>query len=198
MVSFTERGGAFADEEYGWAKLMGELSLSAYHRQFGMKTGAARLSTVYGPRENESHALIALIAKAFVRQSPFEVWGDGRQSRGFTYVDDIVDGLILTCENIEDGSAVNLGSSEFISLTAAATQIFEAFAWTPPEGIRYARGQPVGVVHRALDGAYAKSRIGWEPCVGFSDGVRRTVDWYCSTHDPKAVAQDLEARLLSR
>jgi nucleoside-diphosphate-sugar epimerase len=59
MVSFDERGGAFADEEYGWAKLMGELSLRAYHRQYGVKAASARISTAYGPRENESHVIVA-------------------------------------------------------------------------------------------------------------------------------------------
>ena len=71
MVYFDKRGGAFADEEYGWAKLMGELSLQAYHKQYGIKAASARISTAYGPRENESHALIALIAKAFIKQSPY-------------------------------------------------------------------------------------------------------------------------------
>ena len=114
MVSFNVRGGAFADEEYGWAKLMGELALRAYHKQFGTKAASARLSTVYGPRENESHALVALIAKAFIQQSPFEIWGTGEQTRGFTYVDDVVDGLILASEHIEDGSAVNVGTDEYV------------------------------------------------------------------------------------
>ncbi|MEX2753356.1 MAG: NAD-dependent epimerase/dehydratase family protein, partial [Candidatus Freyarchaeota archaeon] len=61
------RDKAFADLEYGWAKLMGEMALKAYHRQYGMKTSSVRIFTAYGPRENETHAIIALIAKAFIR-----------------------------------------------------------------------------------------------------------------------------------
>lgn len=116
MVSFDKLGGAFADEEYGWAKLMGEMSLKAFHKQYGTKTSSVRIFTAYGPRENETHAVVALVAKAFIKQSPFEIWGDGEQSRNFTYVDDIVNGLILASETIEDGGAVNAGISEFISL----------------------------------------------------------------------------------
>ena len=111
MVSFDVRGGAFADEEYGWAKLMGEMSLRAHHRQYGIKAASARISTAYGPRENESHAIIALIAKALARQSPFEIWGDGQQTRGFTYVEDVVEGLVLAAVLIEDGSAATPSSA---------------------------------------------------------------------------------------
>jgi len=198
MVSFGRRGGAFADEVYGWAKLMGELSLGAYHRQYGMKTGAARLSTVYGPRENESHAVIALIAKVFIHQDPFEIWGDGRQTRGFTHVDDTVRGLILTCENIQDGGAVNIGTSEYIDLNTVAEEIFRIARWRPSQGIRHLLNKPVGVSHRALDISYAKNRIGWCPLVSFADGLYRTVQWYFATHEPEAVSSCLERSLVSR
>jgi len=127
MVSFEERGGAFADEKYGWAKLMGELSLMAYCKLHGIKASSSRLSTAYGPRENESHALIALVAKAFIRQSPFEIWGDGEQTRCFTHLQDIVDGIVLASENIIDGKAVNVGTSEYISLNQIAELIFDIF-----------------------------------------------------------------------
>jgi len=89
------RDKAFADLEYGWAKLMGEMALKAYQRQYGMKTAAVRIFTAYGPRENETHAVIALIAKAFIGMDPYEIWGTGEQDRNFTYVQDIVDALIL-------------------------------------------------------------------------------------------------------
>ncbi|MFB6281524.1 MAG: NAD-dependent epimerase/dehydratase family protein, partial [Haloferacaceae archaeon] len=75
MVSFEERGGAYADESYGWAKLMGELSLQSFHEQYGVDASSVRIFTAYGPRENETHAIIALIAKAFAGQEPFQVWG---------------------------------------------------------------------------------------------------------------------------
>jgi UDP-glucose 4-epimerase len=198
MVSFQERGGAFADEEYGWAKLMGEMALRAYHKQYGTKAASARLSTVYGPRENESHALVALIAKAFIQQSPFEIWGTGEQTRGFTYVDDIVEGIILASENIEDGSAVNVGTSEYISLNRIAEEIFQVMDWRPEAGIRHLVGKPVGVLHRALDGALALQKTGWQPRTFLEDGVRRTVDWYVQNHDASEVAQRLEELLMER
>ncbi len=198
MVSFEVRGGAFADEEYGWAKLMGELALRAYHKQYGTKAASARLSTAYGPRENESHAVIALIAKAFIQQSPFEIWGSGEQTRGFTYVDDIVDGLILASEHIDDGSAVNVGTSEYISLNHIAQEIFQSLNWRPPAGIKHLIEKPVGVLHRALDGAHALEKTGWTPKTTLKDGVRKTVAWYTENHDPEDVATRLDALLMQR
>ncbi|MGA0332324.1 MAG: NAD-dependent epimerase/dehydratase family protein [Kiritimatiellia bacterium] len=198
MVCFRKRGGAFADETYGWAKLMGELSLQAHHLQFGISAASVRISTAYGPRENESHAIIALIAKAFVGQNPFEIWGDGEQTRGFTYVDDVVAGLMLAGEHITDGGAVNIGGSAFISLNQVAGMIFRELGWEPPDGIRHLADQPVGVKHRALDGSYALSRLGWKPEVPLEEGLRRTIRWYCQTHDRKQVAQTLKQQLNSR
>ncbi len=198
MVSFERPGGAFADETYGWAKLMGELSLKAHQQQFGISAASARISTAYGPRENESHAVIALIAKAFIEQSPFEIWGDGEQTRGFTYVEDVVAGLLRAGERITDGSAVNIGSSEFISLNRIAGVIFREIKWEPPDGIHHQKHKPGGVKHRALDGTYAESQLGWKPEVSLEEGLRRTINWYFTTHDKQQVARDLERALTTR
>ena len=69
---FTE-GAALADGEYGWGKLIGEMALKAYHKQSQLKGIPCRLFIVYDPRENESHAIMALIAKALLRQDPYVV-----------------------------------------------------------------------------------------------------------------------------
>jgi len=198
MVSFNERGGAFSDEEYGWAKLMGEMSLRAYHKQHGTKAASVRIFTAYGPRENETHAIIALIAKAFINQSPFEIWGDGEQSRNFTYVEDIVSGLILACEHIEDGRAVNAGISDFISLKRAAEDVFNIIGWKPPEGVTYLVDKPVGVKHRAADTSYAKEATGWQPQYSFHEGLKETIAWYVKNNDPQKVKENLESLLMDR
>src|SRR5256885_10709382 len=83
------------DNPYGWAKLMGEFTLQAYAKEHGMGAASCRYFTVYGPRGVENHAVIAMIARAFLGQDPFEVWGDGTQIRNWTYIDDIVEGTIL-------------------------------------------------------------------------------------------------------
>jgi len=77
------RDKAFADLEYGWAKLMGEMALRAYHRQYGMKTSSVRIFTAYGPRENETHAIIALIAKSLHPHGPLRNMGQRRTGSQF-------------------------------------------------------------------------------------------------------------------
>jgi nucleoside-diphosphate-sugar epimerase len=198
MVSFAERGGAFADEEYGWAKLMAEMALLAHHRQHGVKTAAVRIFTAYGPRENESHAIIALIARAMIRQSPFEMWGDGTQTRNFTYVDDVVRALMLACQHVDDGTAVNAGTPDFISLQEAADCIFDLVGWVPPGGIRHLTDKPVGVRHRAADTALAARRLGWEPLTSFRDGLEQTIEWYLAHHVTEQVRAGLPECLLER
>lgn len=196
MVDFNRRGGAFADEEYGWAKLMGEMALLAYHNQYGVKAASVRLSTAYGPRENESHAIIALIARAFIKQSPFEIWGTGEQTRGFTYVQDIVNGLILAAEHIEDASAVNVGTSEYISINRISEEIFKIFNWRPTGGIKYLTDKPVGVLHRALDGLFAKEACGWSPKTSLEEGIEKTVKWYVENKDPREIESQLNSLLM--
>src|SRR5207244_12185525 len=89
---------------------MGEFTLQAYAKEHGMGAASCRYFNVYGPRGVENHAVIAMIARAFLQQDPFEVWGTGEQIRNWTYVDDIVEGTILAAEKIEDATAVTLGT----------------------------------------------------------------------------------------
>src|SRR6476661_2787322 len=105
-----------ADNTYGWAKLMGEFTLRAYAKEHGIGAASCRYFTVYGPRGVENHAVIAMIARAFLKQDPFEIWGDGTQIRNWTYIDDIVEGTILAGEKINDGTAINLGTMERITV----------------------------------------------------------------------------------
>lgn len=142
------RDKAFADKEYGWAKLMAEMALKAYHKQYGMKTASVRIFTAYGPRENETHAIIALIAKAFVRMDPYIIWGTGEQDRNFTYVQDIVDALILASNRMEDGSPINAGREDRITLNEAADLIFQIAKWKPKK-IIYDLSKPQGVASTA-------------------------------------------------
>src|SRR5438445_83186 len=101
-----------ADNMYGGAKRMGEMTLQSYYKDYGMKSASCRYFTVYGERGHENHAVIAMIARAFVRQDPFVVWGTGEQIRNWTHVSDIVSGTILAAAKIEDGRAVNIGTME--------------------------------------------------------------------------------------
>ncbi len=197
MVSFDERGGAYADETYGWAKLMGERSLQAFHEQYGVDTSAVRIFTAYGPRENETHAIVALIAKAYAEQDPYQIWGDGEQTRNFTYVSDIVNALVLANEKISDGTPVNAGIPEYISINEVAEAIFDYVGWEPDE-INRMTDKPVGVRHRAADTTRAEELLGWKPEYSLQDGMAETIDWYVENRDKEYVKENLETLLHER
>ncbi len=185
-----------ADNMYGWAKLMAELTLKAYYREYGMKAASCRYFTVYGPRGVENHAVIAMIAKAFIGQNPFEVWGDGTQVRNWTYIDDIVRGTILAGERIDDGTAVNLGTMERVRVIDAVKMVLE-YTGHKAE-IVFRPDMPTGPLNRVADNSLAKKLLGWEPQVSFREGLRRTIDWYFATKDREQVRQILGRMLTER
>jgi nucleoside-diphosphate-sugar epimerase len=185
-----------ADHMYGWAKLMAEMTLRAYHKDWGMKSASCRYFTVYGPRGVENHAVIAMIARAFVKQDPFAVWGTGEQIRNWTYVDDIVAGTILAAEKIDDGTAVNLGTMERIKVIDAVHEILRIFKHNPK--IELQPNMPTGPLNRVADNSLAKKLMGWEPKVMFKDGLRKTIDWYVASKKQEEVAAKLEGMLTER
>ncbi|OGW91503.1 MAG: GDP-L-fucose synthase 1 [Omnitrophica bacterium RIFCSPHIGHO2_02_FULL_63_14] len=185
-----------ADNLYGWAKLMSELTLRAYHQDFGMKSASLRFFTVYGRRGHENHAVIAMIAKAFVKMDPYPVWGTGEQIRNWTHVRDIVRGMALAGEKIEDGTAVNLGSMERIRVIECAREVLR---YTKHKAeIRLEPDKPVGPLNRVADNAMARRLLGWEPQVKFMDGLHDTIDWYFSAKDRAAVKKVLQEKLTER
>jgi len=185
-----------ADNMYGWAKLMAELTLKAYYHEYGMKAASCRYFTVYGPRGVENHAVIAMIAKAFIGQKPFEVWGDGTQVRNWTYIDDIVRGTILAAEKIVDGTAVNLGTMERVRVIDAVKMVME-YTGHKAE-IKLLTDMPTGPLNRVADNSLAKELLGWEPQVPFREGLKRTIDWYFSTKDREQVRKILDRMLTER
>jgi len=191
------RDKAFSDLEYGWAKLMAEMALKANHRQYGLKTSALRIFTAYGPRENETHAIIALIAKAFVRTDPYAIWGTGEQDRNFTYVQDIVDAMILAAEKISDGSPVNAGRNDRITINQAAELVFNLVGWKPKR-ISHDLSKPQGVASRAADLTRARKLLRWEPQVSYEEGFKRTIEWYFGNKDKKLIEANLEKMLMER
>lgn len=185
-----------ADNIYGYAKLMAELSLKAYHKEKGLKAASCRFFTVYGPRGKEDHAVIAMIAKAFIGQSPYEVWGDGSQIRNWTFVDDIVSGIILTAEKIDNGTAVNLGTMERTRVIDAAEEVLRYTGHKAK--IKLLKDMPTGPMNRVADNALAKRVLDWEPKVKFMDGLHKTIDWYFSTKNKDQVRRVINKILTER
>src|SRR5438067_7131440 len=186
-----------ADHMYGWAKLMCELSLQAYHSERGLKSVSCRFFTVYGERGVENHAVIAMIARAFIGQDPFEIWGDGSQIRNWTYVGDIANGMIAAAESeVDDGRAINLGTSERTTVLQCAQEVLRYTGRTAE--LKFLKSMPTGPLNRVADPSLAKRLIGWEPQVKFMDGLHRTIDWYFSTKDVDHVRGYFDRMLVER
>jgi nucleoside-diphosphate-sugar epimerase len=190
-------GRALADGEYGWTKFMGEMALRAYNKQFGLHGVSCRLFTVYGPRENETHAIVALIAKALLRQDPFEIWGSGQQDRNFTYVDDIVEGMMLAAEKINNCGAINIGTDEIMKIVDAAKVICD-FVGHRPSTFFCDLTKPEGVHARAASVQLQQEVLGWRPKVTFNQGVERTIKWFKRDRDVKNLESSLSTRLFER
>jgi nucleoside-diphosphate-sugar epimerase len=165
-----------SDGLYGWAKLMAEQKLAALHKERGFPSVSCRFFTVYGERCPESHALSALVGRAFLRQDPFEIWGDGSQIRNWTYVLDITRGMILAGERLSDGQAINLGTEERISVLDAVALIMEMTGHRAE--IKPLLDRPTGPVNRVASGERAREILGWEPQMDFRSGLQRLIDWY--------------------
>jgi len=169
---------ALPDNEYGWEKLYAERTAMAYGRRYSMIVRLARFQNCYGPegtwrggREKAPAALCRKIAEA-PDGGAIEVWGDGTAMRAYTYIDDIVDGIIaLMNSNLENG--VNIGRREYISVDQLARLIAE-IAGKKLE-IRHVAG-PVGVQARNFRIDRMNS-IGWESRVPLREGLSRTYPW---------------------
>jgi nucleoside-diphosphate-sugar epimerase len=185
-----------SDNMYGWAKLMGEFTLQHYAAKGLLHGASCRYFTVYGPRGKEDHAVIAMIARAFTRQNPFEVWGTGEQIRNWTYIDDIVEGTIRAAERIDDGTAVNLGTTERIRVADAARMILDRMQVNVP--LKFLPDMPTGPYNRVASNRLAKDLLDWEPQILFREGLGRTIDWYVRNRDQAEVQRKLATMLTER
>lgn len=185
-----------ADGMYGWAKLMGELTLQAYADERGLRSAAVRYFTVYGERCTESHAVIAMIARAVAGEDPFLVWGTGEQIRNWTYVGDIVEGTIRAAERIDDATPVNLGTMERIRVLDAAQMILERLNHRAE--IVCDPSKPTGPYNRVADNSRAQALLDWPEPVPFVEGLERTIDWYVEAHDAEAARSALAHRETGR
>lgn len=189
----------FPDGVYGWIKLLGEYQLETAVGGSGVKGRSARIFTAYGERENESHAAMALMAKALLGMDPYPIWGNGQQTRNFTYVADTVHGLLLlgSDQDSNEFDVYNVGTSDHVRVIDFVKAIFDQLGWKPAT-TDFQLDRPVGVSSRASDNRKIEGRFGWSPSVSIQRGVELTLAWYSDQADrPKSVAE-LETLLLAR
>lgn len=165
---------------YGWAKLMGEIQCRSYYLDYGIKSSVVRIFNAYGENENLdprwSHVIPSLIRKALLYpRGGFTIFGDGKQERAFLYVQDCVDGLLLSMEKIEDADPINLGSEELVSIRDLAQSIIRLS--DKNIHVNYDLSGPQGTHKYCADTAKMKKVLEWSPLVSLNEGLKRTYEW---------------------
>lgn len=171
---------------YAATKKAGEEICHVYHAVHGFAVLALRLFTAYGPRQRPEMAIHAFTRRIFAGE-PIPVFGDGSMERDFTYVDDVVDGVVAAADRVADGDGfhiVNLGESEPIRLGRLVEALEKA---TGREARIDRRPVPPGDVERTFAAiARARELLGYAPRVGLEEGLRRFVAWYRQVKLPAA------------
>jgi nucleoside-diphosphate-sugar epimerase len=165
---------------YALQKVIGEEYLRMFTHLYGLETVAIRYFNVFGPRQDPSSAysgVISVFATALLENRSPTIFGDGGQTRDFTYVANVVDGVLRACAAPgASGEVINVATGGRISLN----QLFEEMkklvgATVSPT---YAEGRRGDVRDSQADITKARELLGYQPIVSFEDGLRMTVDWY--------------------
>jgi GDP-L-fucose synthase len=170
---------------YGWAKRMEEFLAASYAEERGLQAAIARPYNAYGPRDNfnpeSSHVLPALILKAYERDDgKLPVWGDGKQSRSFLYVDDFARGLLEVTARYAVADALNIGEDNEVTIAETARMIAEIVGRRRGMTIEPAfeptdlTGQP----RRNCDTTKLKRHLGFETLVSLRDGLEASIEWF--------------------
>ncbi len=169
---------------YGLAKKMLLVQAQAYRKQYGFNAVTLFPVNMYGPGDMfdpaKSHVIAALIKKIYdakkAGQSSIEVWGTGRASREFIYVEDSVEGILLAAEKYEKPDPVNIGSGKEITIKELAPLIARLMDFTGE--ITWNASKPDGQPRRMLDVSRAKKEFGFEAKYDFTEGLKKTIEWY--------------------
>ena len=173
---------AMPEDGYGWEKLFSERMARHFSEDFGLETRVARYHNVYGPhgsydggREKAPAAICRKVAAAVLSgSSEIEIWGDGKQTRSFTYIDDCVEGTLrLTASDV--GEPLNIGSEQLVTINElvdivegiAGVTLMRNYNLTAPQGVR----------GRNSDNALIGERLGWTPSITLEDGLQDTYKW---------------------
>ncbi|MCC6711067.1 MAG: NAD-dependent epimerase/dehydratase family protein, partial [Candidatus Pacebacteria bacterium] len=178
----TDAYPAMAEDGYGWEKLFSERMCRHFMEDYGLETRVARFHNVYGPngdyntgREKAPAALTRKIIEAQKNKSyEIEIWGDGKQTRSFMYIDDCVKGIdLITHSDIRE--PINLGSEEMVSINQL-TKIIEDIAKIKIKK-NYKLDAPKGVRGRSSDNTLIRKYLKWEPSISLKKGLKHLYQW---------------------
>lgn len=182
VVSLKEEDAipAQPDQFYGWEKLFTEKLCEGYIKDYDLEVRIARYHNIYGPygtyaggKEKAPAALCRKVAKAS-DPGELEIWGDGKQTRSFCYIDDCLEGSIRLM-NSDYQKPLNIGSDELITINQLADYIIEISGKDITK--KYGNSKPQGVRGRNSDNTRIKKVLGWAPSVSLKEGLEKTYPW---------------------
>jgi UDP-glucose 4-epimerase len=171
---------------YALQKVVGEQYLQMFTRLYGLETVSIRYFNVFGPRQDPSSpysGVISVFATALLENRSPRIYGDGGQTRDFTYVANVVDGVLRACEaQGASGEIINVATGGRISLNELFS-VMKKIVGATVDPI-YAELRQGDVRDSQADIRKAKRILGYEPTVSFEEGLKRTIEWYRTTQSP--------------
>jgi GDP-D-mannose 3', 5'-epimerase len=181
---------AMPEDGYGWEKLFSERMARHFSEDFGIETRVARYHNVYGPqgtwnggREKAPAAICRKVATAkLTGENRIEIWGDGEQTRSFTYIDDCLEGTLrLTASDVSE--PLNVGSDQLVTVNELVDTVERIAGVTLKR--KYVLDAPQGVRGRNSDNTRIRELLGWAPSISLEDGLAATYAW---VHDQVAAS----------
>ena len=170
---------AAPDSEYGWEKLFSERLYLSYQRNYGLEVHIARFHNIFGPlgtfkggREKAPAAMCRKVAET-PDGGEIEIWGDGKQTRSFLYIDECLDG-VQKLMNSNFSGPVNIGSEEMVTINQLVEMVMNIA--NKKLTIKHIKG-PLGVRGRNSDNKLIREKLGWSPSVPLKVGLEKTYNW---------------------
>jgi nucleoside-diphosphate-sugar epimerase len=174
---------------YAVAKLVGEYYSQVFTRVYGLETISLRYFNVFGPRQDPSShysGVISRFVSALLREEDLVIYGDGEQSRDFTYIDNVVDANIKASETVKGiGQVINIANGERISLNKLLKELKD-LTGKPNAAAQYLEARSGDVRHSLADITRAREFLGFEPKVDLRTGLKLTLDWWKNSRFAKA------------
>jgi nucleoside-diphosphate-sugar epimerase len=175
---------------YGVTKLMGEVYGKLFHRVYGLEFVALRYFNIFGPRQDPDSPYSGVLSRfnaAFLEGREPTIYGDGQQSRDFTFVANAVRANLLACiaQDVA-GFVFNIGTGNRYTLNQTLQMLGQITGRST--NIKYAPPREGDILHSQADISAAREKLGYNPMVGFEEGLRRTWEWFCENYTTKVLA----------
>ncbi len=164
---------------YAASKISGEAYCNAYYKTYGLDTTILRFMNVYGPRTTGTYRrVISKFAEAIINKKPIKIYGDGQQTRDFTYITDTVDAILLVLNSKKvKGETLNIGTGIPTTVNQLANLMIK-IANKPKQEIQHISELKNDVIHKVADISKIKNKLGFEPKTSIEEGLQNYFEWF--------------------